>query len=365
VKVFLLTSQPLAPPWNSGDKNLARTLLLGEAGVDFIFVGEHYDPSPWPRRHQRLIMRSTGFMPSGLERLRLLRRLIAGAPQVDVTHLMVTFQGNRVTPWVLGALPFIRNRPFVVTCPAGGFYPVRLLRRASAVVALSARTTRRLREEGVDSVHLMPPGVDLERFAPETVLHGWADLGAGDGPFLLFAGHYDAHGGLEQALDVFARVRRRVPRLRLITAMRHRHNQNGAKMRRRLAGMAASRGLDGAVIELGAMTNMAAAIHASHVVLFQPSRLGLKMELPLTLLEALACGRPVVVSNVETLPEIGGPPAVRVCPPDDPALVDHLVDLIEDEHLFAKASAAARSLAERRYDAAAMVSSYSALYRSL
>src|ERR1700737_3662059 len=64
MKVFLLPSQPLAPPWNGGDKNLARTLLLGEAGVDFIFVGEHYDPSPWPRRHERLMMRSTGFMPS-------------------------------------------------------------------------------------------------------------------------------------------------------------------------------------------------------------------------------------------------------------------------------------------------------------
>jgi glycosyltransferase involved in cell wall biosynthesis len=164
---------------------------------------------------------------------------------------------------------------------------------------------------------------------------------------------------------VFAAVRRRVPRLRLITAMRHRDRQNGAEMRRRLAGMAASRRLDGSVVELGGMTNMAAAILASHVVLFQPSRLGLKMELPLTLLEALACGRPVVVSNVETLPEIGGPPAVRVCPPDDPALVDHLVDLIGDERLFAKASAAARSLAERRYDAAAMVRSYSALYSSL
>src|SRR5258708_31164306 len=283
VKVFLLTSHPVAPPWNSGDKNLARTLLMGDAGVEFTFVGDRHDPSPWPRQHQRLLLRSAAFAPSSIEKMRLLRHLVVAPPQVDVVHLIVTFQSGRLTPRVLGALPLLRNRRFIATCPAGDFHPLPLLRKASAVVALSARTARRLRDVGLDAVEHIKPGVDLQRFAPESLDTGWAQLGVGDGPFLLFAGHHDACGGLEQALAVTAQVRRRVPTVRLIAAMRHRPHEDGPALRRQLTAMAQGHGLDGAVVELGGLANMAAAIRASHAVLFQPARMGLKMELPLTL----------------------------------------------------------------------------------
>lgn len=365
MNVFLLTSHPVAPPWNSGDKNLARTLLLGEAGVDFSFIGDVHDPTPWPPRHHRVRMRSAGFAPSTVEKLRLFGHLLRDTPRADTAHLIVTFQSSRVTPRLIGALPLLRRGPFLATCPSGEFHPLPLLRRARAVVALSARTASRLRGDGIEDVEHIPPGVDLERFAPEHVEVGWAHLDMGEGPFLLFAGHHDRHGGLEQALEVAAAVRRRVPGLRLIAAMRHRPGEDQAVLRARLAAMAGERGLDGAVIELGGMANMLAAIQASHAVLFQPSRLGLKMELPLTLIEALACGRPVVVNDLETLPEIGGPPAVHIGDPDDPGVVDHLVRLLSDEGYFAECSAAARALAVQRYDAAEMVRRYAELYRRL
>ena len=365
MKVFLLTSHPVAPPWNSGDTNLARTLLLGDAGVQFTFVGDRYDPSPWPVRHQRLALRSNELMPSNVEKLRLLTQLLLRPPRVDLVHLLVTFQRSALTPRLLGSLPLLRDQPFVATCPAGDFHPVDLLRRAGAVVALSRRTTTRLRDAGLGAVHHIPPGVDLARFVPEALEDGWADLDIGPGPFLLFAGHHDPGGGLESALDVLASVQRCVPGVRLLAAMRHRPTEDAAALRRRLQDMARARGVEDAVVELGALANMRAAIEASHAVLFQPERLGLKMELPLTLLEALACGRPVVISEVETLPEVGGPPAVRVCAPEDGAAVEHLVALLTEPDYFELCSAAARHLATQRYDAAAMVAAYANLYGSV
>jgi len=73
----------------------------------------------------------------------------------------------------------------------------------------------------------------------------------------------------------------------------------------------------------------------------------------------------VVVNDLETLPEIGGPPAVQVGDPGDPAVVYHLVSLLRDPGYFDECSAAARALAVERYDAAAMVRRYAELYRGL
>ncbi|MFN2582310.1 MAG: glycosyltransferase family 4 protein, partial [Candidatus Dormibacteria bacterium] len=228
---------------------------------------------------------------------------------------------------------------------------------------LSAQTTAMLRRSGIHRVHHIPPGVDLDRCSPAPFSAGYAQLDAGDGPFLLFAGHHDERGGLEAALDVLARIRRGRPDVRLLTAMRHRPGEDRQALRRRLHALADDRGVRGAVVELGAMANMRAAILASHAVLFQPARLGLKMDLPLTLVEALAFGRPVIVSPVETLPEMGEEPAVIAGRPHDGRVLDHLCALLEDSALFDRASRAARATAVERYDARQMVARYNDLYR--
>jgi glycosyltransferase involved in cell wall biosynthesis len=120
------------------------------------------------------------------------------------------------------------------------------------------------------------------------------------------------------------------------------------------------------VVELGGIANVRAAILASHAVLFQPSVLGMKMELPMTLLEALACGRPVVVSPLAPLDELSDTsPAVTVADPEEEAVVDHLERLFCDASYFASCSEAARELAEDRYAADTMVSRYAELYRRI
>ena len=47
-----MTSHPVSPPWNSGDKHLARELLLHDSGVDHVFMTDREDVTEWPPRSQ-------------------------------------------------------------------------------------------------------------------------------------------------------------------------------------------------------------------------------------------------------------------------------------------------------------------------
>src|SRR5262249_9521442 len=89
--------------------------------------------------------------------------------------------------------------------------------------------------------------------------------------------------------------------------------------------------------------------------------------LPLSLLEAAACGRAMVASDVPGCREIvrHGETGLLV-PPDDPgALADAIATLAESPHLRAQYGRAARAVAVERFSASSIGRQIVELYRSL
>jgi glycosyltransferase involved in cell wall biosynthesis len=365
--VYLLTAGPVSPPWDGGDTNLARVLVSAEMGVDFTFLGKHGDPTPLRPGHQRRELRFASGVPTLREQLRIFAWLGRERAEVDLVHLVITFGRSRLKEAALSSLPLLRRHPLVVTCPNGGYLPPGLLARACAVIALSRQTEVRLLEMGLDWVYRIPPGIDFERFRPGPEDAAQRMLGLPPAPSLLFAGHYDPGGGLDCALNVLQRLRQDVPSLRLLTAMRERPGHAGARERARIAVRMNALGLAGSVVELGQnAADIPLALRACRAVLFQPERVGRKMDLPMVLLEALASGRPILVSPADALAELAdGSPAVAVEPRHGAGAVEYLRRLLTDRAYAESASLAALQLAQCRYSAEAMVTAYAELYARL
>jgi len=363
-RVYLLTVGPISPPWNGADTNLGRALVNAEIGVSFTFLGQLGDTTRLAPEHRRIELSFATGIPTPREQLRILGRIAVEHGDYELVHMIATFGRSRLREELLWALPLIRNHPLVVTCPNGDYLPQGLLGRAREVVTVSAHTEQRLRGLGLERVRRIAPGVDLKTFRPQPAAEAQRRLGLEPRPYLLFAGHHDPGGGLDAALRLTGELRAEFPDLGLLTAMRSRPGREHARERERARALAADLGLEaGSVFDLGPFADIPRALQACRAVLFQPLRVGRKMDLPMVLLEALAFGRPIIVSPVDALPELAdGSPAVTVCEPGDRAALEAAGRLLDSEAAFDQGSAAARRLAECRYSATAMADAYSQLY---
>jgi glycosyltransferase involved in cell wall biosynthesis len=179
-------------------------------------------------------------------------------------------------------------------------YRRRVYRRSVRASRIVIAVSKHVRDDLVarlgyprERVRVIYHGVDRERFAPD---------GRAREPFLLYPANWWPHKNHELLLEAFALVRQERPELRLV-----------------LTGSDHPPGLPDGVTSLGRVSDERLVdLYRSAAALVFPS---LYEGFGLPPLEAMACGCPVAVSRVASLPEVCGDAAVYF----DPTSVDDVV----------------------------------------
>ena len=200
------------------------------------------------------------------------------------------------------------GKPFTVTARGTDLnliphyaLPRRMMRwtaeRAAASIGVCAALVDVLRQWGVaeGKLHVMRNGVDLQRFHPRPPAECRRELGLEGGPLLLSVGHLIERKGHHVAIDALPAVRRVHPDARLLIV-------GEGEERARLLERAAARGVADAVRLVGAVPNerLAAWYGAADALILASSREGWAN----VLLEAMACGCPVVATRIWGTPEV-------------------------------------------------------------
>lgn len=260
------------------------------------------------------------------------------APYIVTAHDLIRFS-DLTAPAPLINRPTARDRRWIRADVAG-------IRRATAVVAVSATTRREL----LDRLGLAPERVSVVHHGLDHSLFRPVPRRLSDAPYVLFVGSEHPRKNLATLLRAFARLRRDRPGLRLVKvgAAGSAEAPFGAAMARDIREL----GLTGAVDAVGAVPDdELVAWYSGAACLVLPSR---AEGFGLPPLEAMACGCPVVVSTAGALPEIVGE-AGAVVPPDDVGgLADVVGAVLDDAGLAARMrDAGLRRAAEFSWDRAA------------
>lgn len=181
----------------------------------------------------------------------------------------------------------------------------------------------------LNRITVVYPGVETDRFRPARS----AEAGAAGRPYLLCVAGADPTKNLETLVEAF---------LRLPLPLRNSHDLVLAgDLRRRvdLRERVARAGIEKQVRFAGIVSDDALIDLYQHAAIFVfPSRYE---GFGFPVLEAMACGCPVIASNASSLPEVTGDAAILVDPLDVEALTGRIVQVLSDsalrQHLRARA----------------------------
>jgi glycosyltransferase involved in cell wall biosynthesis len=154
-------------------------------------------------------------------------------------------------------------------------------------------------------------------------------------------------------VDAAALVVRRVPDARFVIA-------GEGELRGALEHQIKALGLEKHVILAGFRPDVL-SLHKAFDIFVMSS---LTEGLGTSLLDAMACGKPVVATTAGGIPEVvrDGETGLLVPPKDDQAMADAIVRLLKDGSLRARMGAAGMSLANTRFSAERMVAETLAVY---
>lgn len=243
----------------------------------------------------------------------------------------------------------------------------RSARRMDALAAMSRNVADSMEAWGLPGANAIAPPVDLHRFRSddgsgdrESIR---AELGiATDEPVILFVGNATEQKNLSGTLDAFALVLQKCPSARLIMTTELPRTSGDAALQALHAKMV-DLDIESRVVQLGIVETMPGLMRASDVLVapfkdsYGPS------DYFMVVLEAMATGRPVVVSRVGGMPEVVDPAWGRLVDPhDSAAIAGSLLEYVLDEDLGREAGKAARRYCEATFDPSTVAAAYRSLY---
>ena len=201
---------------------------------------------------------------------------------------------------------------------------IRGIKRASHIIAVSQNTKDDLIKylNIPDSkISVIYNGVDHGIFKPYTVKML-------DKPYILYVGSERPRKNLSRLFEAFAKLKGEFPELKLAKVG---ISGRSKKYRKETMKKLVSLGLTGDVIFVEYITELDLACYYSSAALLAYPSLYEGFGFPL--LEAMACGCPVVTSNTSSLPEVVGEAGIMVNPYDTDGLAQAMRRVLTDDKL--------------------------------
>jgi len=201
----------------------------------------------------------------------------------------------------------------------------RVLEIKPTIIADSQATKLDLmKHSDLNDIHVVPLGFDETVHYYDNNPSILADLGVSN-PYILYCGGLDMRKNLVRILDAFELIAKQFPEISLVLAGKA--DANGTPILQRME----NHKFKNRIISLGFVSDEQKRVLMSSALGFLFPSVYEGFGLPI--LEAMACGCPVITSNISSMPEVAGDAAILIDPYSTEQLAYEMERVISSESL--------------------------------
>jgi len=379
MKKILLFTRPLVPPWDEGSKNLAFEIARHNEG-DFVFhlltdKSEKLSAGNW--KNPEKIALEKIFSSEKLDfgnKLKLLKRLFTIKPSdFDLIHFL--FAPRPLTSFLfryhLKNFPVktIQTLATLNKIEKYGKEKIKQILFADLVVAQSRFTYEKLKQLNIPAQQIYP-GIDLEKFVSQPKDEKMmAKLGLKKDDFiLLFTGEYARLEAIDDILDAFEILKKdnQAEKVKIILACRLKTSLD-RQIKSATQNKIVQKNWQKHFVFLDFVDNMTKLYNLANLNIFPVRKMEEKFDVPLVLIESMACGKTVLVSDLPVLTEIikDGISGAVVPVANPQALAEKIIFLKNNPGINNDLALAGQTFAHKHFDIKKISRQYQQVYQKL
>lgn len=371
MKKILLVTRPICPPWDEASKNFAYYLSKNIKDFEIHILTSGILPNLPQNIVQENIYNSNRFNLS--QKIKLFKFLRKNRNNFDIIHYLFTPTKQNSFFIKNFAKPTKGKTIQTIATLREDLYSEKDLKKiifADATIVYSDYSKRRLEDLGLKNTQRIYPGIDLELYSPaskdEKIME---KFGIKPGDFVVtYHGEFTRLGGIDKLVSVIIQNSNALKKgnIKIILACRVKNNKDENK-RKEIDKIIKNNDLKNCLILTDrTFATMEKIYNLADVATFPVESMKGKFDVPLVVIEAMACEKIVIISDLPIFEEFANDQnSVKIETGNMEKFFQVVLDVKKNPAQYSEIKKNARKFVEENFDIKKTAEKYQAVYKRL
>lgn len=371
MKKVLLITRPIAPPWDEGSKNSAYFIAKNVSEVEIHLMTKNTLPEMAANVIQHNIYTTAEIKDFNFEqKMRSLFFQWRVRGKLDINHYF--FTPTALNSFLIKNFLTAKNTQTIQTIATlredlWSDQDLKKLLFADKIITYSDYAKNKLASLGFKDVTRIYPGIDLEKYQhlpkdEETMRH----FQISEADFVVtYPGEFTRLGATDDLVNMLPELFKKIPNCKFIFNCRIK-NEKDAQKKNEIIATIKEFGILEKVVFTDTFLDMPKLYNIADTIVFPVKDMKGKFDVPLAVIEAMACEKPVIISDLPILKEFSNDQnSVLIETGNSEQLLSKIVELSKDVFKRDQIGQAARKYTEENFDIKNVAKQYEEVYQNL